>query len=116
MDVQYSPEARQSPEAKLLEQASALLADILGAKSSQIENAEWTRVSDPNGRTLYRLSIRDFAGEATTDFTPDELQNPQQMKFCLYRLWGDLLQVRHNIQHQQVQNLLQNLGSGITTG
>jgi hypothetical protein len=52
---------------------------------------------------LSRLTIRDVTGEAFTDFADDELQNPLHMKVRLYRLWGDLLQVRNNQQHQQVQ-------------
>ncbi len=112
MDVQYSPEAKQCPEAMLLEQASTLLVDILGPQSSQIVKAEWNRVKDNHGRTLYRLTIRDFTGEASTDFAPDELQNPLHMRFRMYRLWGDLLQVRHDLLHQQVQDLC----SEITTG
>ena len=113
MDVQYSPEARQSPEVKLLEQASALLADIMGPQSSQLVKAEWTCLQDRQGRVLYRLTVRDFAGEASTDFALDELQIPLHMRFRMSRLWGDLLQVRNNIQHQHIQSLL---GSEITTG
>jgi hypothetical protein len=112
MDVQYSPESRRSPEAALLEQASTLLADILGPQSSQLVKAEWTRVQDHQGRTLYRLTIRDHTGEASTDFAPDELQNRLHMGFRLYRLWGDLLQIRNNLLHQQVQIL----SGEITTG
>jgi hypothetical protein len=106
MDVQYFPEVRQWAEGlRLLEQASTLLADILGPQSSQLVKAEWNRVQDHQGRTFYRLTLRDFTGEVSTDFTPDELQNPLHMKVRLSRLWGDLLQVRNNQQHQQVQML-----------
>ena len=112
MDVQYSPEARQSSEAMLLEQASTLLADILGPQSSQLVKAEWTCVQDHQGRTLYRLSIRDFTGEVSTDFAPDELQNPLHMRFRMYRLWGDVLQVRNNLLHQQVQILSSEITAG----
>lgn len=113
MDVQFSPEARQSPDVRLLEQASALLADILGPQSSQVVKAQWARLQDHQGRALYRLTIRDFTGEAFTDFAPDELQNPLHMPFRMYRLWGDLLQVRNELAHQEVQRLL---SSAITTG
>jgi hypothetical protein len=113
MDVQYSPEARQWAEGlTLLEQASAFLADILGPRSSQQVKAEWDRVQDHRGRALYRLSLRDFSGEVSTEFTPDELQNRLHMKVRLYRLWGDLLQVRNTQQHQQVQII----SGQITTG
>ena len=104
MDVQYSPEVRQWAEGlKLLEQASTLLANILGPRSSQQVRAEWNRVQDHQGEALYRLTIRDYTGEVSTDFAPDELQNPLHMRVRLYRLWGDLLQVRNNQQHQQVE-------------
>ncbi len=113
MEVQYSPEARQWPGGlMLLEQASALLADILGPQSSQLVKAEWNRVQDHQGRTLYRLTIRDFSAEASTDFAADELENPLHMRVRLYRLWGDLLQVRNNQQHQQVQII----SGQVTTG
>jgi hypothetical protein len=104
MEVHYSPEVRQWADGvKLVEQASSLLADILGPQSSQLVKAAWNRVQDRQGRTLYRLTIRDFTGEVSTDFSPDELQNPLHMRFRLYRLWGDLLEVRNNQEHQQVQ-------------
>ncbi len=110
MEVQYSPEAKLSPEAVLLEQASTLLRDILGQEVSQIMKAEWNCVPDRQGRTLYRLTLRDFTSEVCTEFTCEELQNPLHMRFRMYRLWGDLLQVRHNLQHQQVLAL-----SGVIT-
>ncbi len=113
MDVQYSPDARQSADGlTLLEQASTLLADILGPQSSQLVTAEWNRVQDHQGRTLYRLTIRDFTGAVSTDFAPDDLQNRLHMKVRLSRLWGDLLQVRNNQQHEQVQII----SGQITTG
>jgi hypothetical protein len=113
MDVQYSPEARQWADGlTLFEQASTLLAEILGPQSSQLVKAEWNGVQDHQGRTLYRLTIRDNTGEVSTDFAPGELQNPLHMRFRLYRLWGDLLQVRNNLQHQHVQII----SGQITTG
>jgi hypothetical protein len=113
MDVKYSPEAQQNPEGlKLLEQASALLADILGPQSSRLVKAEWHHLQDPKGRTRYQLTIRDFTGQASTDFALDELQNPLHMKVRMYRLWGDLLQVRNNLQHQEVQIISSQITSG----
>ena len=104
MDVHYSPEARQWADGlTLVEQASTHLADILGPKSSQLVKAEWNRVQDHQGRTLYRLTIRDFSEVVSTDFSPDELQNPLHTRFRLSRLWGDLLQVRNDQEHQKVK-------------
>jgi hypothetical protein len=106
VDVQYSPEVRHWPEElKLLEQASTLLPAILGSPSSELVKAVWSCVQDHKGGTLYRLTIRDFTGEVSTDFARDELQNPLHMRVRLYRLWGDLLQIRNNQQHQKVQSI-----------
>lgn len=114
MDVQYPPELQGSPELVPLEQATSLLTDIMGPQSSQrVKKATWTRVQDLKGRTLYRLTVRDdFGGEASTDFATDELQNALHMRYRMARLWGDLLQVRNDRQHQQVQRL----SNMITTG
>ena len=107
MDIQYSPEVRQSPDGlTLLEQASTLLAEVLGPQSSQKVKAEWDRVHDHKGRTLYRLTLRDFTGSVSTDFTSADLQNPMHLKYRLYRLWGDLLQIRNDLQHQKVLLLM----------
>jgi hypothetical protein len=104
MEPIYSTEARQDADRfGLLKQASALLEEILGPESSQFVNAQWDRLEDHKGRTMYRLTIRDFTGQVSTDFAPDELQNPLHMRFRMYRLWGDLLQIRNNQQHQQVE-------------
>ncbi len=113
MEVQYSPEVRQWTEGlPLIQQASTRLAGILRPESSQLVKAEWTRVQDPEGRTLYRLTMRDLTGEVSTDFTLDELQNQLHMRFRLPRLWGDLLKIRNERQHQQVQILLDQLTTG----
>ncbi len=114
MDVQYPPEFRGSPEMAPLEQATALLTDIMGPQSSQrLKLAAWTRVQDHKGRPLYRLTVRDdFGDEASTDFAPDELQNPLHMRYRMPRLWGDLLKIRHDLLHQQALNL----SNEITTG
>src|SRR5438105_3413816 len=113
MDVQYSPEIRNSAEAfALVEQASALLKDILGAHASQPIKAAWSCVRDQQGRVLYRLVLRDSVGEASTDFALDELRIPLHVRFRMSRLWGDLLQVRNNLQHQEVQALSSELITG----
>jgi hypothetical protein len=113
MEVHYSPETREwAAGFTLLERASTLLASILPPQSSQLVKAEWSRVLDPQGRPLYRLTIRDFTGEASTDFSPDELQNALHMKVRLARLWGDLLQIRNNQQHLHVQTISAEVAAG----
>ena len=108
MDVQYSPEVREWAEgAPLLGDASDLLAVAVGPKRAEQVKGEWTRVRDTRGQMRYRLTIRDAAGEASTDFTPAELRNPLHMKVRIYRLWGDLLKIHSDIQHERVQMLFE---------
>ena len=107
MDVQYSPEVREWAEgAPLLGEASDLLAVAVGPKRAEQVKGEWTRVRDTRGQMRYRLTIRDAAGEASTDFTPAELRNPLQMKIRVYGLWDDLLKIHSDIQHERVQMLM----------
>ncbi len=103
MEVQYSLEARQLLEFPLLEQASALISQFPKSQSSQVVQADWKCVKDVRGRTLYRLTIHDLAGEVSTDFTADEIRIPLHVRVRIYRLWGDLLEIRNNAQHLQVQ-------------
>lgn len=113
MEVLYSPETRQSPDRlTLLQEASQRLAESVSPQWSQLLKAEWSCVQDLKGRTLYRLTLRDDSGEVYTDFTPDELPNALHMRFRLPRLWGDLLKIRNDQQHQQVQMLVAEMLSG----
>jgi hypothetical protein len=102
MEVKYPASIRQEDQ-NLLQHASSLLEEVLGPQSSSIVRTEWRSVHDHRGRTLYRLTIGDFTGEASTDFGVDELKNPPHLRVRLYRLWGDLLQTRNEQQHRQVQ-------------
>lgn len=107
MSVIYSPEVRQVTDGMpLLEKASSLLSEVLGKWPSEQVKADWQRVEDFQGRAIYRLTLRDFTGEASTDFAPDELENPLHMKFRMYRLWGDLLQVRSDQQWLKVSEMI----------
>jgi hypothetical protein len=99
MKVNYLPSAEQWGEGKLLiDQATQRLEDILGQSSGQV-TATWERVEDSRGRTLHRLKLKDFTGEVSADFAPDELRNAAHMHVRLYRLWGDLLRIRNNQVH-----------------
>ena len=108
MDVQYSPEVLQWTEGlPLLEEASELLAVAMGPKHTPLVKAAWTRSQDLRGQTRYRLAIHDSKGEASTDFTPAELRNPVYVHISINRLWGDLLKIHSDLQHQHVQMLFE---------
>lgn len=113
MELDYAPEIRNNAEELArLEPASTLLAEVMGPNSSQLVRAKWNRVQDSRGRNVYRLTIYDLTGEVSTDFVANDLRNEMHMKFRMYRLWGDLLQIRNNRQHEEVQAL----SSELTTG
>jgi hypothetical protein len=90
----------------LLQQASRTLEEILG-QSGSLVTAEWDRGEDDRGRTLYILRISDWTGSATAVFAPADLEHAGHLRSRLYRLWGDLLQVR---SHYQLQELADSSG------
>lgn len=92
MNTTYSEDVRQRPEDyQLLQQATDELEEILGDSATEA-TAEWSCREDREGRLIYSLTLRDFTGEMSRQFAPDELRSPNLMRFGLYRIWGDLLQ------------------------
>jgi hypothetical protein len=111
LDVHYSENSKRWGEGyALLQRASDLLANTIG--SSEGVKATWDMVQDPQGRTLYRLTLQDPTGSVSTDFAPDELANGLHMRFRTYRIWGDLLQLRNKRQHEQVQLISGQISTG----
>lgn len=112
MNVQYTTNAPQRGEDySLIQQATNRLNEILGS-SAGLVTGEWDRQTDKAGRTLYRLTLKDFTGCVCTEFTPEELRNPLYVHVSLYRLWGDLLQRRSDKQHKVVQAMLGQIRDG----
>lgn len=101
MDVKYTDKAKQGEEFVLLEQATACLADVLGPSAGQVRT-EWDRVEDACGRAVYTLRLCDWTGEASGNFSLQELRSSSQLRYRLIRLWGDLLQDR---SHKQLKAL-----------
>lgn len=101
MNVTYSEKAKESNEAySYLRQATGYLEEVLG-QSSGLVNAEWDRTDD-KGRSYYTLRISDWTGGASTMFDIHELKSAERMRVRLYRLWGELIQVRVNKAFQKV--------------
>ncbi len=84
---------------------SAQLADVIGPQSSPIVSAEWAYSRDFRGRDLYRLSLEDHTGRVSTEFATSELANPTHLSVRLYRIWGDLLQIRSDLQMKAIESL-----------
>jgi hypothetical protein len=102
MNVTYSDKARQWGEGyALLQQATTRLEEVAGP-SADLVKVEWDRVEDAGGRSLYTLTLSDWTGSVSADFTLDELQLPTHLRVRLYRLWGDLLQMRNHKELQQL--------------
>ena len=94
---------------ELVTAACHALGDIVGADGAEVR-ADWSLVADHQGRTIVRLDLSDFTGRAEAKFSPDEMENPRQVRFRLYRIWGDLLQIR---SHKQLKQLTEESGSEV---
>jgi hypothetical protein len=105
----YTERAKQFAEDReFLQQANNRLRDVLGP-SGDLVTATWDRELDQRDRVYYALTVQDFTGAVSTKFAPDELRNADHLQVRLYRLWGDLLQVRSDEQHRKVQQLVGDL-------
>jgi hypothetical protein len=112
MNVTYADNIQHVGEVyKLIQQATRRLEEILGSSSGSV-SAEWCGGADKQGRDLYRLTLKDFTGQVSTEFALEELGNPLHMHVRLYRLWGDLLQRRSDEQHKVVQTMISQIGGG----
>ena len=110
MDVQYSLAIRSmAGRFKQLEKISTQLIKVVGPRSVAGVDAEWNIVINPQGHDLYQLSLHDTTDRVSTDFTSDELNIPLHVTVRLCELWGDLLQIRHDKQHEVVQMLMSQL-------
>jgi hypothetical protein len=78
---------------KLVNQAERTLGEVIGQSRSSV-SVEWDLAEDGKGRPIIVLKLSDFTGAVTATFAPDELEKPIHLRTRLYRLWGDLLQIR----------------------
>ena len=107
MNVIYAPELKQLSEVMpLLELASARLEIAVTPRYANTVTAEWGKVPDFRDRPHFRLTIADEYGSVYSDFSMEELDNSLHMRFRMPRIWGDLLQIRINIQHAHVESLI----------
>ena len=98
MNVAYSDRAKQAGECfELIQQATGKLKETLGSAQDSVR-AQWERIEDEQGRSLYSLKISDFSGEVEATFAPDDLLRGTHMRFRLAQLWGSLLQIRSRKQ------------------
>ncbi len=84
-----------------VEMATKVLDEVLGT-SRGLVSVDWDLGEDGQGRPVLILKLSDFTGTVTASFSPDELAKPQHMKTRLFRLWGDLLQIRNTKQLESI--------------
>jgi hypothetical protein len=101
-DVVYSDRAKEDSQGfAALQAMTEILEQVLGPASGQVK-AEWDKSTDARGRPVYVLRLSDWTGAASAVFAPDDL-NPTNLLWArLYRLWGQLLQIRN---HRQLEEL-----------
>ena len=84
-----------------VDSATKLLDEVLGT-SRELVSVDWDLGEDGQGRSVLTLKLSDFTGTVTGTFAPDELAKTQHMKTRLFKLWGDLLQIRNTKQLESI--------------
>jgi hypothetical protein len=102
MNVLYSESARQSEEFARLQQATGYLEEALGKSAGQAK-AEWDYQKANAGEDVYSLSLSHGGESAATTLTPEELQSRFGLRFRMFDLWGDLLELRQEREFQELR-------------
>ncbi len=89
---------------------SEVLRGVLG-QSAGLVKEKWSLEVDARDRELIVLKIWDWTGAVEYKFAPQELDNFSHLERRLYRLWGDLLQVRSHVQTDDYISGLQSQGA-----
>ncbi len=99
MKVQFEPELEQrKPLKQLVEAATPVLEEELANPLREV-TVTWGFRADDHGRPRIRLTICHWTGEEdSAEFSPEELQPPENARRRFGRFWGDLL--RKITQHQ----------------
>jgi hypothetical protein len=67
-------------------------------------HADWSLAKNANGLPAIVLELSDDTASARAVFSPDELENPREMRSRLIWILGDLMQVR---SHKLLLKLLE---------
>ena len=103
MQVEYRLELMAEP--KLLEMARTATTVLEGAIGESAKRAlvTWGLRRDELRRTTVLLTIADWSEEVTAVFTPEELQQLDDVRWRSYRIWGDLLQQASRRQIEKLE-------------
>jgi len=84
-----------------IDAASHMLHDIL-RQSGVNTTVEWDLATDAAGQPIVTLTLSDFSGSVSATFEPEEFDEQTRLRGRLYRLFGDLLQIRTSRHYQEL--------------
>jgi hypothetical protein len=91
MKVRIEPElAARKPLLALVEAARPVVEQAIGAPAERVTTT-WDFRPDDHGQPRLRLTLTDWSGEATVDFSPDEFKDQEAIRSRIRDLWGSLL-------------------------
>lgn len=91
MKTQFQPElAQRPPLLEIVKAANPILEDEIGEPADRV-TASWDFRADERGQPVIELTLTDWAGQTSRDFTLEELQSPETARRRFDRLWGDHL-------------------------
>jgi hypothetical protein len=109
MNVNNSDRAKQGKEGfALLQEVTKRLEEMVRKSIAKV-TADWDRVEDEKGHSLYTLRISDGTHSAQTQFTLAQLKFTVYWEGWLFRIWDELLAKRSDAQGRKVQELIAQL-------
>jgi hypothetical protein len=104
-EIKVAPAVREAVELQALtEQARSILSDLL-AQSPDFVTAEWDEAIGEFGKPALTLRMTDFAGTSTGAFLPDEFQEPQQLRYHLWKVYDHLLANRIRVRLKRIAEM-----------
>jgi hypothetical protein len=88
-----------------VQRANNILEQLL-ERSFEPKAANWVLTHDQHHQPVLRLTLLDATTSVAQSFTPEELEDPEELWFQLNELLGDLLEVK---SHKLLEKLRQSL-------
>jgi hypothetical protein len=103
MNVVYHEKAKQWQEAyDSMELATEGLREKVGDALDPVD-VEWDWAEDERNGGLFKLKLRDFAGEVEERFTKEEMRRPKDVDERANSLLGKLLMIRSRKLRQEMR-------------
>lgn len=111
-DVRISDAIRNDPNLyRLVEQATEFCRTEVATESASIVTLEWSRTTDPSGRTMLELRLEDDCGAVSRSFSVEELSHLEDgsIRWELQHLWSELLQIRSHHYLKRLRQIVDEL-------